>query len=326
MKIGFIGGSGHHYLRGALAQRGDHDIAVGGDGHDDAASERFATALKAKWFADGRQLLDTFKPDVLSIGAVYAFNGDWAAEALARDIPTVTDKPIAVTWAQLDRLRELARQHPNRILLTEFDFRARPEFRAARQIVRAGRIGTPILITAQKSYRFGTRPAWYSDRDSYGGTFLWIASHAVDVIPFITGQSLVRGIGQGGNLSQPTYGSMEDHVAGLFELSGGGTALIHADFLRPAAAATHGDDRLRIAGSAGLLEISGGRCRVTTPEQGETDVTDEVSARPMHAELIDALLGNPSELFSTTQSLESAAILLRAREAVDRGHWVKLTE
>jgi predicted dehydrogenase len=305
MKLGFIGGNGHHYLRGLLAER-SVEIAVAGDGHDDAAARRLSEALGGQWFDDAKRMLDSFKPDIVSVGAVYGFNGDWAAEALERDIPTVSDKPVAASWQQFERLQSLAGgTKAKRILLTEFDFRSRAPFQAAREAVRAGKIGKPILVTGQKSYRFGTRPPWYTDRASYGGTLLWVASHAVDAIPFVTGQRLVRAIGHGGNLSRPDYASMEDHVAAMFVLSNGGTAIVHADFLRPVAAATHGDDRLRVAGSEGVL-------------------TDQVQSRPMHEELLSALQGHPSEFFSTAQSIATARLLLRVREAVDESRWIEL--
>jgi predicted dehydrogenase len=153
---------------------------------------------------------------------------------------------------------------------------------------------------------------------------MWVASHAIDVIPFVTGQRLMSAIGHGGNLSRPDFGSMEDHVAALFVISGGGTAVVHADFLRPAAAATHGDDRLRVAGSEGVLEIIGGRCRLITNGQPETSLTERTPARPIHLELLDALRGEPSELYSTAESLAAARTLLRVRAAVDEGHWVNL--
>ena len=142
-------------------------------------------------------------------------------------------------------------------MLTEFDFRCRKEFRAAREIVRSGQIGEPVLITAQKSYRFGKRPVWYSDRTQYGGLMLWVASHAIDAIRFTTELRFRRVIGRSGNLSQPAFGSMEDHCTATFEMENGATGIVHADFLRPATAPTHGDDRLRIAGSKGVVEVRG---------------------------------------------------------------------
>ncbi|HEX4125038.1 MAG TPA: Gfo/Idh/MocA family oxidoreductase [Tepidisphaeraceae bacterium] len=331
MKLAFIGGSGHHYLRQLPAEPAfaETEIAVASDGHDAAASAAFAESLRhggvarpVRWFDTGRELLDTFKPDLLSVGAVYGYNGFWNAAALERDIPTVTDKPAAATWPQWHRLRELASANPKRILLTEFNFRSRPEFRSARDAVLAGEIGTVVLATAQKSYRFGNRPSWYGDRDAYGGTMLWIASHGIDAIRFVTGQRFVRCVGRQGNLSQPRFGSMEDHVALLAELQSGATAIVHADFCRPAAAPTHGDDRLRIVGSHGVVEVTQSRCQIITEKLPPTDITNRIAVRPIHLELLAIALGEPSSLYSTSESLESAHVLLTARDSADRQQWM----
>ena len=325
MKIGFIGGWGHHYLRGLLI-RGSSPLpieaAVAADGQDTDAAKRFATAINVQtWFDNPVQMLDEFQPDALSIGSVYVFNGELASLGLERNIPTVSDKPIAATWQQLQTLRELLSVQ-GRILLTEFDFRSRQDFRAARQAIEQGAIGEPILATAQKSYRFGTRPAWYADRAQYGGTLLWIASHGVDAIQWVTGRKISRVIGRQNNLSKPDYRTMEDHLALLIELDNGGTGVVHADFLRPAAAASHGDDRLRVAGSKGVVEVRDGRCKLITSEKGETDITDVAKVRPIHLELLAALTGEGSPWFSTESSLQIAEILLHARDAADSQSWV----
>jgi predicted dehydrogenase len=321
MKIGFIGGYGHHYLKGALGP--SIEAAVASDGRDPEAARRFADLVGIKkWYDDPLKLMDQFRPDAVSIGAIYATNGTLAAEALERDIPTVSDKPIAATWEQLARLRKLAAERP-RYLLTEFDFRAKPEFRSARQIVADGMIGQCVLLTAQKSYRWGTRPKWYADRASYGGTLLWIASHAIDAVQWVSGRKIARVCGLAGNLSKPDYGTAEDHLAILMEMDDGSTAVAHADFLRPAAAASHGDDRLRIAGGKGLIEVRGERCLLTTSTAPETDMTNLATVRPLHVELLAGLQGQ-SEWFSTELSLATAETLLHARDAVDGEKWVEM--
>lgn len=318
MKIGFIGGNGHHYLRSAKNE--SNPIAVCGDGHDNQAARRLAESLEAPFYETPTELFGEFQPDVVSVGAVYGYNGDLIAEVLERGLPVVSDKPIAATWAQLDRLRALCAD-PARILLTEFPFRAQPEFLAARGAVREGCIGEVILATAQKSYRFGDRPSWYGARESYGGTLLWVASHAIDIIGHCTGKELGRVTGAQGNLSHPELAEMEDHCAVLFEMNGGGTAIVHADYFRPTAAASHGDDRLRLAGSKGILEIRDGRCLLTTTDEPEHDITASATPRPMHEQLLAAMRGEASEFFSTAESLRTAALLLHTRDAVDNGEW-----
>ena len=323
MRLAFIGGYGHHYLRHLLREpdAGQYTVALASDGHDaEAARQLMAKLGQVTWYDDPRHLLDAFGPDVVSVGAVYGYNGDIAALALERDIPVVSDKPIAATWEQLQRLRELTVEKP-RILLTEFPFRSQPEFRAARAAVMEGRIGEVVLATAQKSYRFGSRPSWYGSRADYGGTMLWVASHGIDAIRFCGGQRFHRAIGVQGNLSRPAYGDMEDHCVALFELENGGSAVVHADYLRPAGAATHGDDRLRIAGSRGVVEVRDDRCRLLAGDEPEQDITETATVRPVHQELLAALRGECGEFYSTELSLEMAVILLRVREAADQRQW-----
>ncbi len=320
MRLAFIGGHGHHYLRGALDYPGaavERPVPVAGDGVDNEKARAFGASLGAiRWFDDARDMLDTAQPDVVSIGAVYARNGEWAAAALERDIAVVSDKPVASSWEALIRLKTLT-EGTQRLLLTEFPFRAQPEFRAARAAVAGGLIGEVVLATAQKSYRFGTRPPWYDDRALYGGTLLWIASHGIDLLRFTTGQRLLPLSGRQGNLSQPEYSTMEDHVLCAFALEGGGSGLVHADFLRPSSAKTHGDDRLRLAGSRGIVEVRDGRCLLTTHSQPETDITDTVPTVPVYQALLAALACGGDEYYSTAASLEMAELLLQARDVAD---------
>ncbi len=321
MKIAFIGGNGHHYLCGALSHP-DWEVAAASDGFDPDAARGFSQRLpNARWFDEPRSLLDEWKPDVVSIGAVYGKNGDLAAMALERGVAVVCDKPVAANWAQLERLRELTRDK-SRVLLTEFPFRSQAEFRAARNAVSSGQVGEVVLASAQKSYRFGaSRPAWYRNRELYGGTLLWVASHAVDAVRFCTNQPFKRVIGIGGNVSRPDYASMEDHICAMFEFANGGTALVHADFLRPQSAPTHGDDRLRIAGSLGVVEVRDGHCVLISGDEGERDITNLAQGRPVHEELLAAVRGESSECYSTQESLEVTAILLAARDATDERAW-----
>ncbi len=319
-RLAFIGGFGHHYLGPAVDDDGVtvEAVAVASDRREpDAARRRFAQRLEqgAAWYDDPVAMLDDFKPTAVNVGGVYGHNADLALEALRRDIPVVCEKPVAGSWEQLDALRTVcaATRAP---LLTEFDFRARPSFLAARQAVADGLVGEPVLITAQKSYRFGSRPDFYRNREDYTSTFLWIASHAIDAVGFVTGLTPDRVVARHGNLAKPDYATMEDHAAAMYSLSNGATALVHADLLRPEAAPTHGDDRFRLVGAAGQVEVQGDRCTLITHRDPPADITDRVDAPPLHRVLIDALAGGHPH-FNTAASLATAAVLLTTRDAAD---------
>lgn len=330
MKIASIGGHGHFYLKNLLQNPNiDLEVAASGDGYDDQAARGTLGKVTStgrdapRWFDSPAALLNGFQPEIVSIGAVYAHNGTLAALALERDVAVVCDKPVAVSWPQLERLRELT-DGTKRVLLTEFPFRCRPEFRAARDAVQSGQIGDLVLASAQKSYRFGaSRPAWYRNREDYPGTLFWVASHGVDAIHFCGGVPFSQVLSVGGNLSRPDYrAGFEDHVVALFGLQNGGSALVHADFLRPQGAPTHGDDRLRLAGTRGVVEVRAARCTLITPE-GESDITDSVTVRPIEIEeeFLAAIRGEAGAVYSTAESLEVAEVLLRAREAQGAAGW-----
>jgi predicted dehydrogenase len=328
MRVAFIGGFGHHYLRGALsdpAAQIERPVAVAPSGPEDDRAEDFAHRLgDARFYRDAREMFDDFKPHIVDVGATFGRNGDFAADALERDVLVVSDKPVAATWEQFERLKKLT-SDKKRVLLTEFDFRSRPEFRAAREVIRTGKLGTPVLATAQKSYRFNQRPKWYGDRKLYSGTMLWIASHAIDAIWFSTGKRLIAVTGRQGNVAKPQFGTMEDYCAALFALEGGGTGIAHADYYRPDKTKTHGDDRLRVAGSKGVVEVRDAKCMLLGEDGVEQDVTKMVETKPIHVELLAAARGESNDLYSTAASMEIAAVLLHARDAADHQDWRKIT-
>lgn len=322
MKIAFIGGHGHVQLRpmlwdGALTIDG---VAIAGDGADNERAKALGPRIgEHEWYEDAHAMLRDFKPDIVNVGGVYSTNAEWAIAAIEAGIPVLCEKPIATTWDQLERLKEVV-ERTNGHLYTEFSFRCSAPFRAAHDAIRAGRIGEPVLITGQKSYRFGKRPAWYGDRALYGGTIGWVASHAIDAAYFCSGQRFTAVNGVQGNMALPDYKEMEDHTVSLFQLENGGSCIVHADFLRSAGAPTHGDDRLRIVGTAGQVEVMGGRVFLTSDAEGYRDITATVEVRPVHTEVLAAIDGKES-VFSTADSLYIAGVLLAARDAADNREW-----
>lgn len=322
MKIAIIGGYGHHHLQKAVSSGEIELVGIAADGFDDRA-KKFLKGTKAPWFDDYRKMLDTVKADVISVGPVYGYTGEAIAEALGRGFKVTTDKPVGPDWNQF-RAVEAEVAHGGRVLITELMERCDPHFRAAHLAVKKGLIGEPVLATAQKSYKFGTRPEFYKDRKLFTGSIMWIGTKAVDVAWYVSGVDFAGVGGHQGNLSRPDYGTMEDHVSAMYALQNGGTCVFHSDYLRPKGARTHADDRVRVAGTKGLVECMAGKCMLITHDDKPQDITDWGKEANPTQDLIDALSGK-TDHFSTEKSMYMAKVMLISRDAVDNGQTMEIS-
>ena len=132
--------------------------------------------------------------------------------------------------------------------------RFEPAYRAVREQIAAGRIGKVVLAAMQKSYRLGVRPEWQRDRRTFSGIIPFIGIHALDLIRWTTGCDFTALMAYQSNAGHPDLRDMEDNASLALQLDSGGSASVRLDYCRPAAAPTHGDDRLRVAGSEGVIE------------------------------------------------------------------------
>jgi len=278
-----------------------------------------------RMYDDYHELLNKAELDLVLICLPYAWNAPAAIKAGRRGLHVISDKPAATTLSDLDELQKVFISGKVRYS-SLLNMRALPTFLAARQAVKEGKIGEPILISSQKSYKFGKeRPWFYKDRKIYGGTIPWIGIHAIDFMRWVSGQEYAAVTAVHGNKAHPDYPGCQDFTSVLFRLKNGGTAISHQDYLRPASAPTHGDDRLRVAGTEGVLEViendgkvilysgKGQSGQLTLPPP--IDVLDD---------FLESLRGKKEPLIPAQEAFSITRICLKAQEAADAGKWLEL--
>jgi len=330
IRAAMVGGRGHHFIKAGFGTiEGLTLAAISADGKDETARNYMDMDFcgpDTRYFDDYEKMLDSAKPDVVSVGTWPARNAPFILKALERDIHVIADKPIVNSADELHQVKDALAARPHLLLLTEFDMRTRPVFLAMRDVVRSGRIGEVVLAQGQKSYRFGeSRPDYYKTREGFPGTFMFIGCHLVDLTYYVTGLGYTSAQGLQGNVAKKEYGRFEDHAAFLGGLENGGAAVLHADYLRPAAAPTHGDCRLRVIGGNGVVEARDNRCEVITQDDPPTEVCAEGPARDATAiEMVKTLRGEGSGIYSVEDSLYIAGTMLKVREALDSGEKVGL--
>ncbi len=231
-------------------------VAVAGEESD---TDTQANAFKNRYVAKARRyetLAELLAAEQLDLVAVCNHNGRRTAAILAcaaRKLNVIAEKPLALHRADLDAVYDSVKRsgiHLGMLLPMRFD----PPYLAMRRIVESGAIGEVLQMDAQKSYQLGARPAWQKHAVSYGSTILWIAIHSIDLMLWVSGRSFTEAASLQSHVGFPEAGEMQNVTASVFRMDNGGCATLHMDYLRPATASGHGDDRLRVSGTRGIVE------------------------------------------------------------------------
>ena len=325
-KLVFVGASGHVHL--VLGELGDHPEVQLAAYAPSFAGEDVGVLAQARGdspapaaYSDWRKMLDEERPEIVVVCGRYDQNGPLSIEALERGCHVISEKPAAHNLDEVAALRQLLAQGRLRYGIM-LNMRYMPTFFTAHQLVRDGAIGQPVLITAQKSYRWGdSRPNWYSRRGYYGSSMTWIGIHAFDYAKWISGRGYTTVFAHHGNLVHRERPGCQDVSTVLATLDNGGSAVFNLDYLRPATAPTHGDDRLRIAGSRGVLEVrnQAGTLQVIN-EAGCVDACPLLDpGRSLFGDFIAALDGTGELLVSADDALSITEFAIHAARAADLG-------
>jgi hypothetical protein len=96
----------------------------------------------------------------------------------------------------------------------------------------------------------------------------------------------------------PGIGQMENTTSTVLKLDNGGTASLHMDYYRSESAVTHGDDRVRIAGSNGVVEYLAGTGLTVLREGSKQYVMNELPPkRSIFIEFLEsAFNGKPNDM------------------------------
>jgi predicted dehydrogenase len=310
MKVCFIGACGHSKQALKILRLRDNVTICGvaaGSAHEVSTQK---LDPNAQFYEDYRTMLEKTKPELAIISPVFGLTSEIITECAERGIAIFSEKPVATTLAELARVEHAIKDSGVRFCAMHY-LRYNPAFYEGARMVKNGQIGELRMITAQKSYRYGTRPSWYADRSLYGGTIPWVGIHAIDWIYHFSGKKFL-------SVSAESVGDSPEMAALCkFRLEDGVIASANLDYYRPPTAPTHGDDRIRCVGTKGILEIREGTIHVIN-EQGVQGII------PTNApELFEEFL-NGNEPISPEEIFYLTRVALLARESADTKKEIKI--
>lgn len=269
------------------------------------------------------EMLDAVEPDLVSIAGPFHRHAEICVEAFRRGVHVFCEKPVALTLEQLDEVaaaREAAGVHFAAMMGLRYD----PAFHTAWRAVGDGLVGEVRLLNTQKSYRLGRRAPFYQDRATYGGTIPWVGSHAVDWIRWYTSGKSFRSVyAEHSAAHNRGHGELEVSAVCHFTLEGDVLASVSIDYLRPDAAPSHGDDRVRIAGTEGVLDVLGGEVVLTRAGGDGEERLPADCDRQIFPDFVAAAAGRSQALLGPEDAIEMTRACLLARESADSGRIVR---
>lgn len=324
LKLCIIGCRGHiEYVLSDLPTLPEVDVVAVSAGEKDFSMDRVVQSCQdaghnPKLVDDYSEMLANFKPDVVCVDGPFLQHAAMSMEAMKNGAHVFCEKPVAFSMAELDNLTQSVIEH-NVKIGAMMGLRYDPAFYTAFQQCQAGAIGKIRMINAQKSYKLGKRAPFFHDRKTYGGTIPWVGSHAIDWVKWFSGESFKKVTALHSNTDNFKHGEMEMTSLCQFEMSNDVIASVNLDYYRPGSATSHGDDRVRVVGTEGIIEVIGSKVKLINCENDGNSYIKTSCDRTVFADFIYGLQEECECIISTEDVLEVTKASLLARESADTG-------
>lgn len=331
MKICMIGVRGHnaYALEGMAGNEEDQIVgiapSVSGDDLSGLMGECVEAGHSPREFDDYRKMLDELKPDVATIAGPFYKHAEMALKVFQRGIHLFCEKPVATTLEDLAHLRKAygeAGVHFAAMLGTRYT----PHFYTAWRAVQDGAVGTVRLMDTRKSYKLGQRGDYYKKRETYGGTIPWVGSHSIDWIPWFSGERFVSVFAAHSSMYNRDHGDLENSALCEFTMTNDVFASASIDYLRPENAPTHGDDRVRIAGTDGVIEVRGGEVFLINVSTNGEEKLETSYDRQIFLDFLAQCKGKGECLITAEQTFDVTKACLLARQSADERRLIYFDE
>lgn len=310
-----------------IKQRGDTELVAACEEDRETRERIIESGVCETVFDSYERMLDTVECDAIGIGDYYARRGSIAIEALRRGKHIVSDKPLCNRLHELDEIESLARREKLSVGC-QLDMRSSGTFRTVRRLIREGTIGEvhAVSFNGQHPLMYGTRANWYFEEGKHGGTINDIAIHAIDYIPWMTGQRfLCINAARNWNARLKEVPHFRDAAQMMMTLENGAGVLGDVSYLTPDSFGYSLPQYwlTMVWGADGLVQASYGG-GVTLYKNGDKEPRVIEPDADMPGNYLEAFL---QEVRGETQGLEltsaevlqSSRVALRVQQVADEG-------
>jgi predicted dehydrogenase len=258
--------------------------------------------------------------DVVAVGDCYGRRADILIAAIEAGKHVISDKPLCTSLVQLDRIEAAAAAH-DRVIGCMLDMRDLPVFLGLRQLLLSGEIGEvqAVSFEGQHPLLYGQRPMWYFEPGMHGGVLNDIAVHAVDFIPWATGQRIDAVVAaRGWNATVKEHPHFQQCGQAMLRLENGAGVVCDVSYLTPDSFAYKMPLYWRFTfwGSEGVLEAAVNSEGITVFRNGETEQRVATLPEGQGGAYLESFLREISGQHNDLH-LSSADVLTAARTALE---------
>ncbi|HEY3413990.1 MAG TPA: Gfo/Idh/MocA family oxidoreductase [Armatimonadota bacterium] len=189
MKVGIIGAGG---IAGEHKRGYDRleDVELAGVADVSPASREKATNVwKTSAYETVTELLNTAKPDAVSICTPPKFHADVAVQCLERGVAVLCEKPMAFNVEDAERIAAAAGKASVPFMVA-FCHRYHPPVIKVKEAIDAGKLGAVMMYRNRFGGKQDMSKTWFGDPAvAGGGTLMDTSVHSIDLFRFLVGDA-----------------------------------------------------------------------------------------------------------------------------------------
>jgi len=321
VKIGFIGTGGiaKAHLNN-LAKINDAEVVAVCDIVAEKAQKEAQQWNDAKAYTDVNEMLDDRKLDAVYICVPPMAHGDVEAAVIAREIPMLVEKPLAIDNRPTEILRKI--EEKNIITSVGYHWRYLQGVKRAEEILKQRTLGMAL------GYWMGGMPMvpWWRVQTGSGGQFVEQTTHIVDLLRYLCGEveEVYAAYGKRVMHEKVEGTTVSDVGTVTMKLENGSVATISNTCLSPVGHKVgldlYTDEGVLEISTSGLKDIR----RLSTNEYKES-VSAYLTEDQVFIEAVKS--GNPTNILSTYKdAVITHNITIAANMSAESGKAVNLKE
>lgn len=204
------------------------------------------------------QVLEDESIQLIAGAAVTSERGPMGLRVQSHGKHYLSDKAPFTTFDQLEQARASVKE-TSLIWSCCYSERVHNESAVfAGQLIKQGVIGKVLQVTNIAPHRLNakSRPAWFFEKEKYGGILCDIGSHQIEQFLYYADvKEATVAYSQVANYNHPEYPELEDFGDAVIVGSNGATMYFRVDWFTPDGLGVWGDGRSFIMGTEGSIEL-----------------------------------------------------------------------